>query len=47
MLAALMVSFFCITGYLLYLDRRRKKARARAASAGMFTEAPTRRYISE
>jgi sulfite reductase (NADPH) flavoprotein alpha-component len=47
MLAALMVSFFCITGYLLYLDRRRKKARARAASAGMFTEGPIRRYISE
>jgi sulfite reductase (NADPH) flavoprotein alpha-component len=47
MLAALMVSFFCITGYLLYLDRRRKKARARAVSAGMFTEDPTRRYISE
>jgi sulfite reductase (NADPH) flavoprotein alpha-component len=48
MLAALMVSFFCVTGYLLYLDRRRKKARARAAaSAGMFTEGPTRGYISE
>jgi len=47
MLAALMVSFFCITGYLLYLDRRRRKARARAAGAGMFTEGPTRRYISE
>jgi sulfite reductase (NADPH) flavoprotein alpha-component len=34
MLAALMVSFFCVTGYLLYLDRRRKKARARAAILG-------------
>jgi len=34
MLAALMVSFFCVTGYLLYLDRRRKKARARAAVLG-------------
>lgn len=35
MLAALMVPFFCITGYLLYLDRRRKKARARAAQNAM------------
>lgn len=35
MLAALMVPFFCITGYLLYLDRRRKKARARAAQIAM------------
>jgi len=34
MLAALMVPFFCITGYLLYMDRRRKKARARAAALG-------------
>ena len=34
MVAALMVSFFCVTGYLLYLDRRRKKARARAAVLG-------------
>lgn len=31
MLAALMVSFFCVTGYLLYLDRRRKQARGRVA----------------
>ena len=30
MLAALMLPLFCITGYLLYLDRRRKKAAARA-----------------
>ena len=35
MLAALMVPFFCITGYLLYFDRRRKKARARAAQNAM------------
>jgi sulfite reductase (NADPH) flavoprotein alpha-component len=31
MLAALMVPLFCITGYLLYFDRRRRKAAARAA----------------
>ena len=31
MFAALMVPLFCLTGYLLYLDRRRKKAGARAA----------------
>jgi sulfite reductase (NADPH) flavoprotein alpha-component len=31
MLAALAVPLQCITGYLLYIDRRRKKARARAA----------------
>ena len=31
MLAALMLPLFCITGYLLYLDRRRKKADARDA----------------
>jgi sulfite reductase (NADPH) flavoprotein alpha-component len=31
MVAALMLPLFCITGYLLYLDRRRKKANARAA----------------
>ena len=31
MLAALMLPLFCVTGYLLYLDRRRKKANARAA----------------
>jgi sulfite reductase (NADPH) flavoprotein alpha-component len=31
MLAALMLPLFCITGYLLYLDRRRKQANARAA----------------
>ena len=31
MLAALMVPLFCLTGYLLYLDRRGKKADARAA----------------
>jgi sulfite reductase (NADPH) flavoprotein alpha-component len=31
MSAALMLPLFCITGYLLYLDRRRKKANARAA----------------
>ena len=35
MLAALMVPFFCITGYLLYLDKRRRKARARAAQNAM------------
>jgi sulfite reductase (NADPH) flavoprotein alpha-component len=29
--AALMVPLFCVTGYLLYLDRRRKEAGARAA----------------
>jgi sulfite reductase (NADPH) flavoprotein alpha-component len=33
MLAALMLPLFCITGYLLYLDRRRKKAAARARVA--------------
>jgi sulfite reductase (NADPH) flavoprotein alpha-component len=33
MLAALMLPLFCITGYLLYLDRRRKKAAARARDA--------------
>jgi sulfite reductase (NADPH) flavoprotein alpha-component len=33
MLAALMLPLFCITGYLLYLDRRRKKAAARAREA--------------
>src|SRR6185312_6489535 len=31
MLAALMLPLFCMTGYLLYLDRRRKKADATAA----------------
>jgi sulfite reductase (NADPH) flavoprotein alpha-component len=31
MSAALMLPLFCITGYLLYLDRRRRKAGARAA----------------
>jgi len=31
MLAALMIPFQCVIGYLLYLDRRRKKAAARAA----------------
>jgi sulfite reductase (NADPH) flavoprotein alpha-component len=31
MLAALMLPLFCITGYLLYLDRRRRNANARAA----------------
>jgi sulfite reductase (NADPH) flavoprotein alpha-component len=31
MLAALTVPLFCLTGYLLYLDRRRKQARTRAA----------------
>jgi sulfite reductase (NADPH) flavoprotein alpha-component len=31
MLAALMVPLFCLTGYLLYLDRRRKKVDARVA----------------
>jgi sulfite reductase (NADPH) flavoprotein alpha-component len=31
MFAALMLPLFCITGYLLYLDRRRRKAGARAA----------------
>jgi len=31
MLAALMLPLFCITGYLLYLDRRRRGANARAA----------------
>ena len=31
MLAALMLPLFCITGYVLYLDRRRKQANARAA----------------
>jgi sulfite reductase (NADPH) flavoprotein alpha-component len=31
MFAALMVPFFCVTGYLLYLDRRRKQASTRAA----------------
>lgn len=30
MLAAVMVPFFCITGYLLYLDRRRKKTASQA-----------------
>jgi sulfite reductase (NADPH) flavoprotein alpha-component len=30
MFAGLMVPFFCITGYLLYLDRRRKQAGTRA-----------------
>jgi sulfite reductase (NADPH) flavoprotein alpha-component len=33
MLAALMLPLFCITGYLLYLDRGRKKAAARARDA--------------
>jgi hypothetical protein len=33
MLGALMLPLFCITGYLLYLDRRRKKAAARARVA--------------
>ena len=31
MLAALMLPLFCITGYLLYMDRRRKQANAKAA----------------
>jgi sulfite reductase (NADPH) flavoprotein alpha-component len=35
MSAALMLPLFCITGYLLYLDRRRKKANARAVRHAM------------
>jgi hypothetical protein len=31
MCAALMLPLFCITGYLLYLDRRRRQAGARPA----------------
>ena len=37
MLAALALPLQCTTGYLLYMDRRRKKARARAAR---LTECP-------
>jgi sulfite reductase (NADPH) flavoprotein alpha-component len=35
MLAAASVPLFCITGYLLYLDRRRKKSAARLAREGL------------
>jgi sulfite reductase (NADPH) flavoprotein alpha-component len=39
MLAALMLPLHCVTGYLLYLDRRRKKAEARAARHDTHTAA--------
>jgi sulfite reductase (NADPH) flavoprotein alpha-component len=42
MLAALALPLQCLTGYLLYIDRRRKKARARAAR---LAERPATRYI--